>query len=123
MEVEGPNSGVVIKLKGHASVDPATGRITAVFDEIPQFPFSKFTVTTASGSRSPLTNPQACGAARSEDTLTPWSYPGTAPATASDLFQVDWDGAGGACPASAPFSLGFAANVRGRWQRPRASSS
>jgi hypothetical protein len=110
-ELEGPNSGVVIKLAGKALVDPATGRITTVFESLPQFPVSSLVVETTGGPRAPLANPQSCGTASSTSDLTPWSTPATPDAQASSSFGVDWDGAGGACPASMPFSPGFSAGT------------
>jgi uncharacterized repeat protein (TIGR01451 family) len=111
IEIEAPNAGVVIKLKGSAQLDPVTGRITAVFDNNPQFPFSKLTVTMKSGPRAPLANPQACGAASSEGVVAPWSEPQTPSAHTLSTFTVDWDGAGGACPASLPFAPSFTAGT------------
>ena len=111
IEMEAPNVGVVIKLKGTAQLDPATGRITAVFDDNPQFPFSKLTVSMKNGPRAPLANPQACGVASSEGVVTPWSEPQTPAVSTTSAFSVDWDGAGGTCPAVAPFAPSFTAGT------------
>jgi hypothetical protein len=111
LELEGPESGVVVKLEGHASVNPATGRITADFDEGPQFPFSNLTATLKHGARAPLANSQTCGVASSNAEITPWSSPATPAATPQDSFTVDWSGSGGACPASAPFAPTFLAGT------------
>jgi len=113
LELRAPNSGVIIKLKGSASVDPKTGRITASFDEQPQFPFSKLTVAMRGGARAPLANGQTCGAATSDAEVVPWSAPYTPAATPSDFFDVDWNGAGEACPGSAPFKPSFVAESTG----------
>jgi hypothetical protein len=110
-ELEGTNSGVVIKLAGKAEVNPSTGRITTVFEGLPQFPVSDLQVEVNGGPRAPLANPHACGAASSSSDLSPWSTPATPDALASSSFGVDWDGAGGACPASMSFSPGFSAGT------------
>src|SRR4029077_9101266 len=53
--------------------------------------------------RATLANPLKCGEAVSEAELTPWSAPGPiAPLT--PRYNVDSNGAGGACPAVWPFN-------------------
>jgi hypothetical protein len=112
LELEGPNSGVVIKLHGSAMVNAGTGRIEASFDENPQLPFSELTVSTRQGPRAPLANSQVCGSsAVSSATVVPWSSPSTPSATPQDFFALDADGSGGACPASTPFAPSFAAGT------------
>ncbi len=109
IELEAPGEGVIIKLKGQASVSPLTGQLTVTFNENPQFPVSELTVATTGGPRAPLANPQACGPAVSEGAVSSWAEPATALVNPSDFFVVDWNGAGGACPAVAPFSPSMAA--------------
>jgi hypothetical protein len=111
LELEAPERGVIIKLKGDAQVDPTTGRITAVFREAPQFPFSKLSVTLKPGPRAPLANSQICGPARTEGAIAPWSEPATPPATSTSAFDVDWNGTGGGCPPVAPFAPAFTAGT------------
>ena len=112
LELEGPQSGVVVKVKGHASVDPKTGQITAIFEENPQFPVSQLIASMKRGPRAPLANPQTCGPAVSAGELTSWGQEvGSAPASVSNVFNVDWNGAGAPCPASAPFAPSFAAGT------------
>jgi hypothetical protein len=110
LELEGPGAGVVIKLAGKALVDPVTGRVTTVFEGLPQFPVSNLVVETNGGPRAPLANPQACGTATAASDVTPWSTPQTPDALASSSFGVDWDGNGGACPGM-PFNPGFSAGT------------
>ncbi len=105
VEVQGP--GFTVKFPGVTSVDPATGRVTARFENLIQQPISEFKLRLKSGPRAPLANPQSCGAASTVSDLTPWSSPVTPDAVGSSSFNVDWDGNGGACPASMPFSPGF----------------
>jgi hypothetical protein len=111
LELEGPGAGIVIKLAGKALVDPVTGRVTTVFEGLPQFPVSNLVVETNGGPRAPLANPQSCGTASAASDVTPWSTPQTPDALASSSFGVDWDGSGGACPAGVPFSPGFSAGT------------
>jgi hypothetical protein len=103
LEVAG--SGAVVKLAGHVSIDPSTGRITASFRENPQIPFSAFRLRFHGGPRAVLANPQACGPAATTADFSAWSFPATLDSLASSLpFTVDWDGAGGACPATPPLT-------------------
>lgn len=104
LEVQAPEADVIVKLAGHASVDPETGRITTVFDDNPQFPLSNITVSTTRGARAPLANPAACGPAVSEGAISSWASPYTNESFPSDYYNVDWNGAGAPCPASAPFA-------------------
>ena len=103
LEAEG--SGVIVKLKGQLSVNPTTGQLTATFTENPQLPVSDIVIHVKGGPRAPLANPRQCGPASASADLTPWSAPITPDATPSSApFFVDWDGNGGACPATLPFA-------------------
>jgi hypothetical protein len=70
------NAGVNIKVEGRVQANPATGQLTAVFDENPQTPFSKLEVHLNGGPRAPIDNPAACGLARTTADFMPWSAPG-----------------------------------------------
>jgi hypothetical protein len=89
LELEDEQAGIVIKLAGHASVDPSTGRITAVFDDNPQLPFSELVVSTNTGPRAPLANSQTCGTATSNGVVVPWSTPYTPSSTPSSSFNIE----------------------------------
>jgi hypothetical protein len=110
LELEGPNSGIVVKLKGHTTLKAGSGRVTAGFEEIPQFPIGDVVVSTKAGEHAALENPQACGPSTSTATLIPWS-PEIAAAEPSNAFTVDWNGHGQACPAVAPFEPAFEAGT------------
>jgi hypothetical protein len=120
--IEAEGSGVRVKLPGTASVNAATGQVTATFAQNPQFPFEELELSLKSGAGAPLANPQACGSYSATADLTPWSVggtvagggevPGTADATpASPPFAIDWTGGGGACPAALPFAPGLVAGT------------
>ncbi len=105
LEVAG--SGVIIKLKGTVSVNPATGRITTRFDENPQLPFSELKLELDGGPRAPLANPQACGQARTTSVLEPWSAPESGPpATPFSSFAVT-----GCAGPMMPFAPAFSAGT------------
>jgi hypothetical protein len=95
-------SGVLVKLPGDVELDPATGQITTVFDNLPQVPFTRFALTFQGGAKAVLANPGSCGEKTVSALLTPWS--GTPARTATATFAIDGDGQGGACaaPAFAP---------------------
>ncbi len=109
--LEAAGSGVVVKLRGTASVNPTTGRITAKFLENPQLPVSEVALKIEGGASSPLANPRQCGQALANGDLAPWSSPITPDAIVGGGFTVDWDGQGGPCPAGLPFAPGFNAGV------------
>ncbi|HEX6025622.1 MAG TPA: hypothetical protein VFZ00_26755 [Solirubrobacter sp.] len=91
------DGGVVVKLAGDVRLDPATGQITTVFDNLPQVPFTKFALTFQGGARAVLQNPSTCGNKTLTALLTPWS--GTAARTATATFTINQ---GCAVPALAP---------------------
>jgi hypothetical protein len=110
LEVAG--SGVIIKLKGTASVDPKTGQITTTFKENPQFPFEELKIKLNGGPRAPLANPQTCGTATTTSLLEPWSHQpgpgeaeGTPDATPSSSFDVT------GCKSPMGFAPGFEAGT------------
>ncbi len=131
LQIRSVERGVIVKLAGHVSANPTTGRLQATFTEQPQLPFSELQLRLNGGARAPLANPQTCGAFTTSTDLTPWSAPGlgglsgtepiagTPDATPSSSFNVDWNGAGGACPATMPFSPSFSAGS----QNPAAGAS
>ncbi len=109
--LEAQGQGVVVKLSGRVSASPTTGQLTTTFTENPQLPFSDLKIRLKGGPRALLANPQTCGLARATSDMTPWSSPITPDATPLASVGFDWDGAGGACPASLPFAPGFLAGT------------
>lgn len=121
LQVRSVERGVIVKLAGHVSANPTTGRLQATFTQQPQLPFSELLLTFTGGARAPLANPQTCGTFTTTADLTPWSAPGvgglsggeaiagTPDATPSSSFDIDWNGAGDACPASLPFAPSLSA--------------
>jgi hypothetical protein len=69
--VEG--DGALIKLAGEVHLDPATGQVTATFDENPELPFEELKVNFFGGPRAALVTPGGCGSYASSVDLTPWS--------------------------------------------------
>ncbi len=109
LEVAG--SGVVIKKEGTVDANPLTGQLTTSFVDTPQAPVSDIELRLKGGQRAALSTPQSCGSFVSTSDLTPWSTPITPDATPTSVFNVDWDGNGGACPGSMPFAPSFSAGT------------
>jgi len=53
--------GLHVKLPGEIEPDPSTGRLTAVFRDLPQVPVEEISLDVWGGPRAPLVNPDACG--------------------------------------------------------------
>jgi hypothetical protein len=96
-----PQRGAIVKLAGRVDADPASGQLTATFDNLPQLPYSHLDVHFRDSQRSPLATPPACGVYSTLIDLSPWVDPALVlhrPA----LFQLSSGIAGGACPSAAP---------------------
>jgi hypothetical protein len=110
MVLKVPDRGVLIKLSGEVKLDPATGQITTVFDDLPQLPFASFRLHFREGARAPLVTPPACGTYQALSNLTPWAAPGTI-TTRSSAFTIDSGPDHGPCPSGGlpPFKPGLVA--------------
>jgi hypothetical protein len=98
--VNDPVTGVLIKIAGKFLPDPVTGRLTAVFDENPQLPFSDLKLHFFGGPRAELATPESCGTFTTTTELTPWSAPDSGPAaTPFDSFAIDEACPGGFSPS------------------------
>jgi hypothetical protein len=110
---ESPKFGLSVRLVGRVSADPATGRLTTTFGELPQVPFSSFTIQLNGGPKATLTSPFVCGPHRSTATMSPWT--GEADATPTSEFTLTSAPGGkpGSCPktlAERPFAPKFEAH-------------
>jgi hypothetical protein len=101
-------SNVTIDLTGHLQPNPATGQLTATFDQNPQLPLSDLQLSFYGGPLAVLANPAMCGPATTTSQIA--SYAGQI-ASLSSTFVVDADGRGGACPTMPPFSPSFSAGT------------
>ncbi len=106
-----PERGIMIKVAGRVDSDPATGRLTAVFDNLPQLPYSHFNVQFREGQRSPLATPSACGNYVSNFDSVPWRDPNIVQHQISP-FTLSAGVGGGPCPQGlAPFHPGATAGT------------
>ena len=119
--VDDADTGIVIKIPGKMEPDPQTGRLTGIFDNNPQFPFSELRLKFKGGPRGVLATPNSCGTFLTMAEFTPWSAPDSGPAsTPSDPFSIDSGCVSGFKPsftagsqstragASSPFTMSFA---------------
>ncbi|HEY1689196.1 MAG TPA: hypothetical protein VGF95_10080 [Solirubrobacteraceae bacterium] len=99
-----PVRGIVIRQPAEVLPDKRTGQLTTVVENIPQLPFSHFTVRFREGPRSPLVSPPACGDYETTAELTPTD--GAPPLSTSSSFQISSGADAGPCPPGGvpPFS-------------------
>ncbi len=71
--LESEQRGLLAKVYGTAVADPATGRLTATFDNNPRVPFEQMSLRFKGGARAQLAQPQRCGSPTWASTLTPWT--------------------------------------------------
>jgi hypothetical protein len=106
--VHDPITGVLIKIPGEFLPDPSTGRLTAIFGENPNLPFSDLKLHFFGGPRAELATPESCGTFTTGSILEPWSAPDSGSASPFDSFFIDE-----ACPAGfAPSFAALSTNVQ-----------
>ena len=99
MVVKSPQRGVIVKVAGGIVADSRTGQLVTTFENLPQLPYSRFTVSFRQGRRAPLITPSQCGTYFTQTTLVPWANAANSRFDGS-RFQID-----GSCPSGpAPFS-------------------
>jgi len=101
--VDVPIPGRHLKVTGNVTLNAANGQVTTVFRDLPQLPFTAFTLTFQGGDRSVLVNPQSCGTQTATSDLVPYARltdPTPPDATPSASFTTSFDGAGAACAAA-----------------------
>lgn len=109
-----PDRGVMVKLAGQVRLDPVTGQVRAVFDDLPQLPYESLTIRLRDGQRSPLASPPSCGTYESTIALSPWLDPAHG-YTVRSPFALGRGPEGGACPqAPAPFAPGAVSGTENR---------
>jgi hypothetical protein len=95
--------GILVKVAGELTADPASGSLTATFDELPQLPYSDLEIHFREGQRSPLATPAACGPITTEADFTPWRDPSVVRHSSLPA-SINSGYGGGPCPSGlAPF--------------------
>jgi hypothetical protein len=103
-----PERGVLVKVAGRLDPDPASGSLTATFENLPQLPYTDLDLRFREGQRSPLITPSSCGSHHSLATLIPWQG-AVAAKQAATASAIDSGIGGGPCPSGVP---PFAPTVR-----------
>jgi hypothetical protein len=107
--VNDPVTGVVLKIPGELKADPHTGRLTSVFDQNPQLPFSDLKVHFFGGPRAELTTPPNCGSYTTGSIMEPWSAPDSGPTgNPFSSFVIDE----GCATGFAPMFVGGSTNLQ-----------
>jgi hypothetical protein len=96
--LEAQASGLLVKLAGQLTQNPATGQLTLTFEDLPQLPFGDVRLAFVGGQFALLANPPACGMFTATSDLAPWSA--GPQATPSSSFQIATGAGGGPCPPS-----------------------
>jgi hypothetical protein len=104
MVAKDPDRDLIVKLAGEVDADPASGRLVASFDKLPELPYSHLNVHFRESQRAPLATPPACGSYETQTDLTPWLDP-TQVFHRPASFALTQGIGGGSCPAAqAPFN-------------------
>ncbi len=105
LDAESERYGVSVRIKGETIPNEATGRVTTVFSENPEQPFTSAALHFKGGDMAPIANPLACGTATSDRSFEPFSGTGVF-SPALTPFVVDSNGKGGTCAKPIAFSPG-----------------
>jgi hypothetical protein len=89
--VKGP--GFYLKLPGKVEADPQDGQLTATFDDQPQLPYEKVSLSLRAGAGAPLVAPSACGTHVAKVEMTSWAS--SIPVTLDAPFTIDQNCDGG----------------------------
>jgi len=99
LDAESERYGVSVRIKGETIPNPATGRVTTVFNENPEQPFTTAALHFGRGALTPIANPLSCGAASTSGVFVPYTTPEGATKAAVSSFTPT------GCPNPLPFSL------------------
>jgi hypothetical protein len=95
-----PQRGVMVKLVGKLTPNPADGTLTAHFDTLPQLPYTELEIAFRSGQRSFLITPPHCGYTPTEIIANPYGSAPTYDELSYTLLKTGVDG--GPCPTGIP---------------------
>ena len=110
--IDDPRTGVIVKLPAEVKANEATGHLTTIVRESPQFPVSELRTHIFGGNTASLSNPAACGVYPVVSEATPWSSPESGPpASLTSSIEVSQGPSGGACTDSLPFAPSFTAGT------------
>ncbi len=93
---ESERYGVIVRIKGTTTPNPATGQLTTSFTENPEQPFSDLILHFKGGPLSPLANGLTCGVSQAITAFVPFT--GTATVSPTANFELS------GCAAGVPFA-------------------
>lgn len=93
--------GFAIKVPGELVPNEADGTVVAVFDQLPQLPYTSLEATFRSGQRAPLVTPSACGMDEVSVEITPQSS-GISPVRSQTQSPVTVGIGNAPCPQGTP---------------------
>lgn len=93
--------GILVKVAGELVPDQTSGRLTAIFRQLPEIPYSHLRIFFREGQRAPLASPASCGSYKVQMELTPWLNPEALLHHDSE-FTLNQGPGGGACPGAGP---------------------
>lgn len=97
LDAESARYGVSVRVKGETIPNSATGRVTTVFNENPEQPFTSVTLSFKGKALAPIANPLTCATSNAEGSFLPFTEIGAK--TLSTSF------ASGGCASTIPFGL------------------
>ncbi|HEY2715585.1 MAG TPA: hypothetical protein VGI73_05120 [Solirubrobacterales bacterium] len=86
--------GFWLKLPGELNLDPQTGRLKVIFDNLPELPFETAHLDFRGGPTAPLVTPSVCGNYAIRTEVFSWAKP-TEPTVVSQPMDINEDCAGG----------------------------
>ncbi len=99
LDAESERFGVSVRIKGETTPNEATGRVTTVFNENPEQPFTNAALHFNRGALTAIANPLSCSAAATTGIFVPYTTPEGATKAAVSVFTPT------GCPSTLPFSL------------------
>ncbi|MGN6255555.1 MAG: hypothetical protein ACTHO8_11340 [Solirubrobacterales bacterium] len=104
--------GILAKVPGRIDADGGDGQLTMRLEDLPQLPFSDFSLRFDGGPRAPLALPAHCGTFTASARVTAYSAgEGAEPSVLPSSFAVDRNCGGGFSPA---FLSGATSSLAGR---------
>jgi hypothetical protein len=86
-----------VKLEGTVELDPNTGRVVTLFENLPQSPLQEFDIHIFGADRGLLATPTKCGTYTVESEFVPWASE-VIPVVSTDSFEINRGPDGSACP-------------------------
>lgn len=101
----GPEADAVrVKLIAKVQIDPATGQLTTVLDDLPKTPFTEFRFSFFGGPNGPVAMPRTCGTYTADTILEP--YNGNPTKSVKSSVNIDQN-----CSDPEPFAPTFSADA------------